>query len=177
MSKNSKFSTRQIAYIGIFVGIGVMINSIRMEGVLSLGGLPIILSGYALGPGLGFIVGILTDIVAFIVRPSSTGGINPIFAITSGLTALIPVLVTRLLGDKYPKYSYWKIVVGILVGQFITSVFITPFFVDLLYLPGSFWIKMPKAAIMQTIKAPIYGFLVKVIIEATTKTINFRKLK
>ena len=176
MEKNSKFSTKQIAYMGILVAIGVVVNSLRI-GKLSFGGLPIILSGYALGPIMGFIVGGVTDVVAFIVRPSSMGGPNPIFTMTSALTGMIPVIVSRLLGDNYPKYSYWKLVVGVLIGQYITSVLIVNFFIDLLYAPGTFWIKASEAAVKQAIQAPIYAYLIKFILDSTTKYIDFRNLK
>ncbi len=177
MQKNSsKFSTREISYVAIFVAIGVVINTLRM-GILSFGGLPIILSGYALGPGMGFLVGAVTDIVAFIIRPSTTGEFNPLFIMTSALTGLIPVIVTNLLGDKYPKFKFWKVLVGVIVGQFITSVFLVPFFIDKLYAPGTFFIKMSKAAVKQATQAPVYAFLIKTIIDATYKYIDYRNLK
>lgn len=175
METKAKFSTKQIAYIAIFVALGVVINTLRF-GILSFGGLPIILSGYALGPILGFIVGAITDVVAFIIRPSNIGFPNPIFTLTSALTGLIPVVVSSFLGDKYPNFKLKNIFIGVLIGQFITTVFISTYFVDKLFLPGSFWIKMPIAAKKQLIQAPVYAYIIKVIIDRTHKLINYRNL-
>ncbi len=175
MSKKSKFSTRKITYAAIFISLSVVINSLRI-GIISFGGFPIILSGFALGPGMGFIVGLLADFIGFIVRPSSTGTYNIIFGITSGLTGLIPVVVVAALGDKYPKFSLWKLLIGILVGQFITSVFLAPYFVDKLFLPGTFVPKMILAAKKQALSAPVYAYLSKVLLDVTTKQVNFREL-
>ncbi len=172
----SKFSARQITYIGLFVSLGVVVNSLRV-GSFSFGGLPIIMAGYALGPVLGFLTGAITDIVAFIVRPSAMGGLNPIFTLTSALTGLIPVLVTKLLGEEYPKFSYLKILIGVIVGQFLTSVVLVNIFIDILYAPGTFWIKFGHSLTKQLIQAPIYAFLIKSILEVTTKQINFRDLR
>lgn len=176
MIEKRKFSTRQLTYVAIFVTLSVIVNSVRV-GFLSFGGLPIIMSGYILGPGLGFVVGIVTDIVGVIVRPPSTGGINPLFVLTSGLTGFIPVFVSQLLRDRYPDYKYWKLVVGIIVGQFITSVFMVNIFIDLLYAPGTFWVKMPKAAVKQLLQAPIYAATIKAVLETTSKQFDFRNLK
>lgn len=175
MKKNSVFSVRQITYAAIFIAISIIINSLRI-GIVSFGGFPIILSGFALGPVMGFVVGFLSDFLGFIVRPSSTGTYHPLFGLTSAFTAVIPVVIAYALGDRYPKYTLWKIFIGILIGQFITSVFVAPYFVDKLFAPGTFVIKMIAAAKKQLITAPIYAYLCKVILDVTTKQFNFRNL-
>ena len=171
----SKFSSKQIAYASIFIALSVVVNSLRI-GKVSFGGFPIIFSGYALGPVMGFVVGAMADIVGFIVRPSSTGGFNPLFIMTSALTGAIPVIVTSALGDKYPKYSLWKIFVGILVGQVVTSVIMVPIFLTILYGKKSLWLYMASAATKQAFSIPIYAALLKTLHEATAKVVNFREL-
>lgn len=158
--------------MAVLIALGVITNSLRI-GKFSFGGLPIIFSGYALSPFSGFIVGGLTDILAFLVRPSSTGAINPIFVLTSALTGFIPVFISNILKDKFPKYSFWKMLIAILIGQFITSVFIVNFFIDLLYAPGTFYIKALSSAIKQLIQAPIYAYIIKEIIDKTSGFINY----
>lgn len=175
MKKNIKLSVKQITYAAIFIALSIIVNSLRI-GMVSFGGFPIILSGFALGPVLGFIVGFLSDFLAFIVRPSATGAYNPIFGLTSAFTAVIPVVIAYALGDRYPKYTLWKIFVGILIGQFLTSVLIAPYFVDKLFLPGTFFIKMIAAAKKQAISVPIYAYLCKVLLDTTTKQIDYRNL-
>lgn len=152
----------------MFIALGVVINSLRI-GNLSFGGLPIICSGFVMGPIGGFIVGALTDILAFMVRPSSMGGYHPIFTLTSALTGLIPVLVVRLLGERYPKFSFWKVLVGIIVGQLITSVILAPIFVQFLFGGTPLLVKITKAMIKQAYSVPLYAFLFMSIHEAISK--------
>ena len=173
MKKNNRFSTKQIAYVGLFVALGVVVNTLRV-GVLSFGGLPIIISGYALGPFYGLLVGAVTDIVAYMIRPSAVGWPHPLFTLTSALTGFIPVMVNKLLGDKYPKYNHWKMLIAILIGQFITSVFIVNWGIDRLFAPGTFYAKAIISAQKQAIQAPIYALIAKVIIDRTSNIINYR---
>lgn len=177
MQKNSIFTTRKIVYAAIFIALGLVINTMRIGTFASFGGLPIILSGYALGPVMGFIVGGVVDILGFIIRPSATGGFNPAFVLTSALTGAIPVLVTGLLGDRYPDYKIWKIIIGTIVGQFITSVFMVPYFISIFYGKNLLYPKMAEAAIKQAYSAPIYGFLVKILIDSLKNVIDFRGKK
>lgn len=157
--KNKHFSTYRITYIAIFTAISVAINSVRI-GSVSFGGFPIILAGYFLGPINGLITGAVADIVGFLIRPSASGAFNPLFSLTSALTGLIPVIITNLLGEKYPKYTIFKVLCGVFVGQMLTSVILAPLFTSILYAKNTFWYYAAKALIKQAISIPIYAFLV-----------------
>lgn len=162
MEKSKSFNVQKLVYASVFVALSVVINSLRI-GSVSFGGFPIIFSGYVLGPIMGFIVGFVSDLVGFIVRPSSFG-FNPLFALTSALTGAIPVIVTtKLLGDKYPEFKLWKILVGIFIGQTITSVILVPIFRVMLYGKNTFWFYMTSAAAKQAISIPIYAVLMKIV--------------
>lgn len=171
--KTNKFTTIKITYMAIFIALGVMINSLRV-GILSFGGFPIILSGFLLGPIPGFIVGAVTDIAAFIVRPSLFP-FNPLFVLTSALTGLIPVVVANLLGDKYPKYHMVKIFIGILIGQILTSVVLVPIFSVWLYGRSSVILLMSRALVKQAVSIPVYAILIKILTDRFTKVIDFEK--
>lgn len=168
-----KFTPNRITYMAVFVALGVIINTVRI-GSISFGGFPIILSGYLLGPIPGFIVGGVTDIVAFIVRPSSFG-FNPIFTLTSALTGLIPIVVTKLLGEKYPKYTFIKVLIGVLIGQVLTSVVAVPIFSTILY-KKVFIVEATKALTKQAISIPIYSFLIISLNDRISKVIKFDKI-
>lgn len=172
MKKKDFLTTKKITYVGIFVALSVAINTLRI-GSVSFGGFPIIFSGYILGPGLGFVVGGLADVVGFLIRPSSTGAFNPLFALTSALTGAIPVIVTRGLGDKYPNLNLWKVLIGVLVGQTITSVIIVPFAISILYGKNTFWYYMTSAAIKQVVSIPIYSILIISINKVLSKQYSF----
>ncbi|MDO5028516.1 MAG: folate family ECF transporter S component [Bacillota bacterium] len=173
---NKKFSTYRLTYLAIFVALSVVINTARI-GSISFGGFPIILSGYFLGPVNGFIVGGVADIVGFIIRPSSTGSFNPLFALTSALTGLIPVLVTRLLKEEYPKYSFIKVLIGVFIGQMITSVIMVPFFRVILYGGNTFAYFAGKAFVKQIVSIPVYAFLVVAIAEKVGANLSFKKIR
>lgn len=172
--RTDKFSTNRITYIAIFVALSVAINTARV-GSISFGGFPIIMSGYFLGPINGFIVGAVADVVGFIIRPSSSGGFNPAFVLTSALTGAIPVVVTRFLGEKYPNFSLAKVIIGTFVGQMVTSVIMVPFFRVFFFGGNTFLYFAGKAFIKQIISIPIYGFLITTVNESLKRTVNFDK--
>lgn len=168
------FTTNKLTYMAMFVALSVVINTLRV-GEVSFGGFPIIFGGYVLGPIYGFIIGAVADIVGFIIRPSAGGAFNPLFVLTSALTGLIPVLVTQLLGEKYPNYSFVKILIGIFVGQLITSVILVPFFMVMLYGNNTFVYFATKALIKQAISIPLYAFLLTSVNTSLSKVIDFNK--
>lgn len=155
--KKTFLETRMMAYISIFVAISVVVNILRV-GSLSFGGFPIIFSGFVLGPLSGFIVGALADVLSFIIRPS--GPFNILFTLTSAMTGAIPILVVRLLGYRDKKLSLWKVLVGIAIGQLITSVILAPLF--LAFFMGNdkgFLYFATKAFVKQALSVPIYAII------------------
>lgn len=172
--KSEKFTPNKLTYMAVLVALGVIINTLRVGGI-SFGGFTIILSGYLLGPVSGFIVGAVTDIAAFIVRPS-VFGFNPIFTMTSALTGLLPVMVTSLLGETYPKFTFLKVLIGIFVGQILTSVILVPIFSTLLYGQASFFVLAGQALAKQAFSIPIYAFLAVTLIDRMAKVIKFDRI-
>ncbi|WP_459129746.1 folate family ECF transporter S component [Guggenheimella bovis] len=166
-----KLTTNRITTMAVFIALSVAINSLRV-GSVSFGGFPIIYGGYVLGPIGGFIVGALADLLGFLVRPSGNA-FNPIFTLTSALTGLIPVLVTTLLGEKYPKLSFIKVLIGIFIGQMITSVLMVPYFQALLYAKNTFEFYAIKALTKQLVSIPIYAFLIISMNDVLSKVITF----
>lgn len=170
--ESTKFrSTRTITYMSVFIALSVVINTMRF-GSISFGGFPIIYSGLVLGPVNGFIVGGLSDILAFIVRPSA-GGYNVVFTLTSALTGFIPVMVTRLFKEKYPNYRFLPVLIGVFIGQMITSVIMAPFFQAILFGKNTFYYYAAKAFIKQIISIPIYSGLFISLNESLRKNIDF----
>lgn len=171
--KVEKFTPNKITYMAVFVALGVIINTVRI-GSISFGGFPIILSGYLLGPIAGFIVGGVADVVSFIVRPSSNA-FNILFVMTSAFTGFIPVVVTKLLGEKYPKYTFVKVLIGVLVGQLITSVLLVPIFSSILF-KKVFIVEALKALTKQAVSIPIYSFLIISLNDRISKVMKFDKI-
>lgn len=172
LALESYFTPKRIAQMSIFIAIGVMINSMRV-GFLSFGGLPIIFSGYVFGPFGGFLIGGVTDLVAFLVRPSSYG-FNLAFTLTSALTGAIPVLVTDVLGGR-KKFTLWRVLIGVFVGQLITSVVLVPLFMSIFIGSAPAKVTFVRALIKQTLSAPVYAVLILSLMQALAKSGRMRQ--
>lgn len=167
LSPAQYFTPKRIAQMAIFIAIGVVVNSMRV-GFVSFGGLPIILSGYLFGPVGGFLIGGVTDLVAFLVRPSSYG-FNIAFTLTSALTGAIPVLVTELVGGK-KKFTFWRVLLGVAVGQLLTSVFLVSLFMSIFIGEAAAKANFFRALVKQALSAPVYALLVLSLMEALAKS-------
>ncbi len=170
--KKKESSTRKITYMAMFVALSVVINTMRF-GSISFGGFPIIYSGLVLGPVNGFIVGAVSDVLGFIVRPSSGGGYHVVFTLTSALTGLIPILVVRLFKVKYPNFKFYQVLLGIFVGQMITSVIMSPYFQAFIFGKNTFIYYATKALIKQAVSIPLYAALFTSMTESIKDSINF----
>lgn len=174
--RSSSFSTYRITYVAIFIAMSVAINTIRI-GSVSFGGFPIIMAGFFLGPINGFITGAVADLLGFLVRPSSSGAFNPLFTLTSALTGLIPVVVTRAINKKSTTLTFVTVLVGVFVGQLITSVILVPIFRVILQGKNTFLYYFTQALIKQLVSVPIYAFLIVATDEKIGKFIKTNKSK
>lgn len=177
------FTNRKLAISAMLVALSVVINSLRI-GSISFGGFPIIFSGLTMGPVIGFIVGGVADIVGFIVRPSSSGGFNPLFVLTSALSGFIPGLMIILLKDKYPNYKIWKVFIAIATGQLITTVLMVPLFITFIrqanmFGTNAFWIayygRVASAFARQALNVPVYTIIFPIIIKPISKAIDITR--
>lgn len=164
-------STRRITYMAVFIALSVVINTMRF-GSVSFGGFPIIYSGLVLGPVNGLIVGAVSDVLGFIIRPSS-GGYNVVFTLTSALTGLIPIMVVKLFKVKYPNYKFYQVLLGIFIGQMLTSVIMAPYFQALLFGKNTFYYYASKAFIKQIVSIPLYAALFTSMTESIKDFIDF----
>lgn len=162
---------KRMVYISFFVAISVVATTLRF-GIVSFGGLPIILSGFLMGPSAGFVVGAIVDIVSFIIRPS--GSFNILFTITSGLTGFIPAYLIMFMGAKYPNYTFWKVLFSIAIGQILTSVIMVPIILNV-FLKMNIWQKFIGAAIKQAYSIPVYALVIMALYEDLKNILDFRK--
>jgi len=125
------FSTNTLARASMLLALSVILKII-FEIYIPLAGLPalrinitsipIILSGMMFGPLVGFIVGGLSDILCFIIKPS--GPYFPGFTIAAALTGLIPGLIFKYI-KKDRRYTLINtiIIIAISLG-FIGMLFV-----------------------------------------------------
>lgn len=164
------FGVKNLVYMSMFIALAVAINTIRI-GNISFSGFPIIFSGFALGPISGFLVGGIADFVGFVVRPSSSGGFNPLFTLTSALTGLIPGLMIMIPALAKRKHNFLVPLFIIFITQFSTSVIMVPFF-RLWLFQHPLIATMTSAAIKQAYSVPLYAFLYIAIDKALGEKFN-----
>lgn len=174
-TEKSFFSAKTLSYLAMFIALSVVLNTLRI-GSISFGGFPIIYGGMALGPVLGFIIGLVSDLLGFLVRPSSNG-FNLAFTLTSALTGAIPILVIRMLGaEKEGKNNFIKVLIAILIGQTITSVLLVPYFMKLFY-GFNFIERVLRALSKQIWSIPLYAFVFVATWKVISKQVDFDKIK
>jgi riboflavin transporter len=139
----NKIKLKDIAILSFFICISIILTrygSFRFSvfGVevtrFGFGSLPIVLSGIIFGPIHGFIVGVLSDILGFMISP--IGAYMPHFTLTSSLNGLIPGLfVHYLIRTKiFKSISYKKLVfLSILISQILINLILVPYFLNTIY--------------------------------------------
>ncbi len=133
-----KFTTRQLVLMALLISITVILTRIAslriafagVEGIrIGLGDLPIILAGMAFGPVSGGIVGAISDITGFYINPM--GYYMPHFTLVRALNGIIPGIMFMLSDKGYKRTLYigWTVFVTL----FITSILLTPYFLQLTF--------------------------------------------
>ena len=153
---SSVVNTKTITFCAVFIALSVTLNSLRISS-LSFGGFPILYSGLVLGPINGFIVGALSDILGFLIRPSSQG-FNILFVLTSALTGAIPGFVMMFIKNKNKYQNFIWVLISFTITQFITSLFLVPIFMQILYGTPAI-AQFLKMLPQQLIKLPVYTLL------------------
>ena len=107
-----KMNVKTIVISGVLIALNVILSKlIAIPGIISFGGFPIIFGGIVFGPILGGIVGIVGDVVSFIVKP--TGTFMPHFTLTAALTGIIPGILVRIFKNDLRQPKLWKIFIDI----------------------------------------------------------------
>ena len=110
----SRSRTKVVVYAGLLIAVSVVLKLV-FEIYIPLGGfpslrinltsIPTILSGILLGPGIGFIVGVVTDLLCYVVKPGGPWFVG--FTLSAGLTGLIPGLFWMLFKKYEFKHIKW----------------------------------------------------------------------
>ena len=175
-----KLKTINIVYYGLLIALNVILTrfgSIRIGsgGVeiirIGFGGYPVIFAGIMFGPLAGGIVGALGDIVGMIINPM--GPYMPHFTLSAALTGIIPGYIMRNCTSKESKTSIKRLVFAIGIGQIITSIILTPYFLKILY-GVPFFATLPSRLISQAINVPLYAYMTKILISRLYTVIDVR---
>lgn len=121
----------------------------------------IIYSGMLLGPVFGGLIGALTDLIAFLIRP--LGGYFPLFTITNALMGILPSLFFL---KKHRKFGFVKILLVTLLTQTICSFVLNTLTLIMLGMPPAVaWFR----AISTFILVPVYSVMIFLLAKYTAK--------
>ena len=152
----------------MFIAIAVVVSRIPAPfpppfgGWLKFDGFPLILSGLMLGPGSGFMVGGLADLLGYMLH--ATGGYNPAFSLTRALTASIPALV---LGRRSPNFPWLLLAIG--VGQMLTKALLIPIIRLKMYGFPPLLLSVPHALQEEAFHTVLYAWLALPLLRAWTR--------
>jgi len=165
-----KISTRNVAYYGLLIALNIVltrIGSIRIGGGgvemvrIGFGSYPLIFTGIVFGPIAGGIVGAIGDFVGFAINPM--GPYMPHFTAVAALTGILPGLIMGMFKDRESKTNIWKLLIAITVGQVVTSIFLTPYFMQLLFSVPMIT-TVPGRVVTQIVQIPLYAYVTKILL-------------
>jgi len=173
--------TRELVSTGLLIAMGVILTrfaSIRVsfggiEGIrIGVGTLPIMLAGILFGPLFGSLTGALVDIIGYMLNPM--GPYMPHFTLTSALYGCIPgcmVLRTFYSRIEYRFSPVFMIWTTIAVTQIVIGLFLTPFFLHVL-----FGIPWKILIIPRIISIPIQIVLYRYVFQLLFKAPSFHSV-
>lgn len=115
--------TQILVYSGLLIAISVVLK-ILFEVYIPLGGfpslrinlnaIPILLGGILLGPIPGFLIGVVSDLLCFVIKPG--GPLFLGFTLSSGLTGLIAGVMYKFLHKReFKSLKYFNALVSVIV--------------------------------------------------------------
>ncbi len=171
------FTAQRIAYLGIMVALAVLTNifPINFNGgsnSVSFTYTIYVLSGIFFGPVAGGIVGVLSDILGFLIAPQ--GPYMPLITLSSALMGVISGLVMKI-----PKVNnYVKIILTYLIVFFICTLGLNTLGLWILYAQGkkTFWVYVVGRAPFQAIVVAI-NIALTYVLYVPLKKLIFDKVK
>ena len=164
-----KISSHKITTMGFLIALSIILTRIAslriaiggVEGIrIGLGKLPIILGGIIFGPLAGGLMGAFSDLLGYFINP--IGVYMPHFTLTSALTGIIPATILILMRKEEP--NVFDLGVAITAGQVITSIFLVPYFLNILFgIPLK--ILMPPRIVAEPIQIFIYTYTINIILK------------
>lgn len=172
--------TKKISSIGLLIAMSIILTrvaSIRIaiggvEGIrIGFGKLPIILGCFTLGPFYGVFIGVISDIVGYIIQP--IGPYMPHFTIISSIYGMLPILIFNSLSILGKNNNLvMKLVSSVGITVVVADLFLTPYALHLIFdIPWK--ILMIPRYISVPVTIFIYTYIINIFIKR--KVINFYK--
>jgi len=159
-----RFSVKQLTLVALFSTLMVILTQffsiyIPFFGIngsrIGFGHIPLLLSGFLLGPFAGAATGAIGDIIGGIVFPTG-GAYFPGFTLSAIVVGLIPGLMKKIAGKRTLKP--WMVISTVVITEIISSVFLNSLWISIM--AGTpFWASFVARAPFSAIKAVVYGFV------------------
>lgn len=166
--KNVKTLTTAGMFIALSVIFGFLNLPITQFVEIRFGSLMLAVSGMLLGPGISAVVGILSDLIAFMVKP--TGPFFPGFTISAAISGAI---FGFLLYKK--EITVWRIFFAECVHTVVVGFILNSLWLSILY-GNAFLAVVSSRAVKEIIMLPINTILLTVIIKSISKYFNKKVL-
>lgn len=170
MKTKSRIDIRTVVQAGFLVAISIVMTRflyimLPIGGVdgmrISFGELPIMLSGFLLGPVVGGLTGIAADLIGVLVNPQ--GPYFPGFTISSMMWGVIPGLIMMIFKNKR-DYSWLKVILAVGISFIIVSLIMNTIWISRLY-GSAFVVLIPARVLNVVISIPIISFVAKVLLK------------
>ena len=159
-------NTRTLTLAAMLTAIGIVLGFFKLPInqliEIRFGSLPIALAGMLFGPGVAGVVGAITDIGGYLVKP--TGPFFPGFTISGIVSGIIFGLM--LYGKKCPLP---RIFAAQVVHTFIVGVVMNSYWLSLLYLKNGYLAAIVTRLPKELIMIPVYTVIMYAVLNSLEK--------
>lgn len=166
-------SVNTLVLTALLIAIGIILGqySVQVTDTVKVGVSFIAtqLTATLFGPVVGGIMGGVTDILKYIIKPTGA------FSILWTLNAVVgPVIYGMMLYKK--RVTLWRIVLSKAVVAVVVNLFLGSLWTTLLY-GKAFWALLPAKLLQQVIQVPIQSLIFWVMVKALQKSKVFPQLR
>jgi len=158
--RNTKTLTLAAMLVAVGIVLGFMKIPINQLIELRFGSIPVAIAGNLLGPGVAAVVGALTDIGGYLVKP--TGPFFPGFTISGIVSGIIFGLILYGKKPTFQRLLVAHMIHTLIVGVLLNSYWLTILYVYLDGFPAAIIARLPKELIL----IPVLAFIQYAIAKA-----------
>lgn len=163
---NKKFSTKTLVLAAVLTALSVVLTrffSVQLTSTMriGIGPLPIIMSGIILGPIFGGMVGLVADLIGFLINPG--GSFHLGFTFSSVLTGVLPGIVAMLVNKDNNRLNL-TIFLSVIAVYLPVHLFLNTLWLMVLVHRG-FWIIFSERALKVAIESVAVGFILSLIMK------------
>ena len=158
---NPKTSVRNLTMLALLTAMSIVFSRVLSISTgfvrFNLGSLPVLLAALLFGPGAGFVVGVVADMIGGVLAGYA---INPLITLGAGAIGLVAGLAWR----KLPGLrTGLRLQISVLLGHFVGSMVITSLALRIFY--GYPWatlaVRIPNALILSAVNTVLLRILLE----------------